>query len=1001
MTMKTMARPMTIALLTTAVLLAATSGAGAAAIAPKYDFDAGSDGDMTWDSLGSPSPANSWALANITYNADPGSQHVGITGAYTYDGSTSDAEASAYGTGGVLNTSENASFEVWFKPNRTTLADAGKEHLFETGGAKGVGLALEDETDGMTVAFQTMYDNPTGRAAIKLTDDRLLGDFIQAVGVADYANGQVRLYVNGVLMDTDTSGTAQWLGGGDKAGLGSRGQSNSGGYGSGVQGFSPFNGDIGRARFYDNTAMTHENVVQGYNVIAGLRGVDHTAASNAGTAVFRRMQSGDDLDSNSGLESDTSMVLFIEKASHRMSTDFAVEHDGSDGLVDAPGDLVGGTIPAGWKVRSYYLHHDQTATSGDNDQSMTVTFENRIVGVIADDAANLDAGDAEFAVPGVDYDSGSGRYYSLGGADNFQIADSGTKLTVNTRGGDDETDALRVQTLAPQYVTAPPESPKWNWDAAAPGDDFERWDSTVNSPKEFQIPAVGAAARPTLSSEDPSTIRGIRDAFAFDGSDDTITTADQFLNDDEGSLSSNDASFEVWFKPNDLGGTNKGILFETGGAGTGSSLLIDQENKQLIFTIKNGGSSPFTTTRTKLTYDLPEDAGVDMVNTSNFIQLVGVYDKDASGDTDELKLYLNGNVLVASGSNTDIEDWDGGNSTGIGSHNGVAIGGDTANSGSSSEFEQAGYGTFDGEIAIFRLYDKALTATQIQNTHDTAYGVKTGQRINLDANTDYDGDGAWEDTITSPDARSGALYGDVARIGGPQDGGSDVSLPTAHINYAYQFDGDGDVVDLGDLNGLKTNNVEISKLDTTVEMWFKADGLSNGPQVLWETGGGTGASLTLLDNVLQWRVRGGNDNKLASVTYDITDISGDFIQVVGTITTSGKTIELFINGESIGIGTTTDNIGDWDGGDDSCIGGNGSAVNTENDNLGGFGNGFNFDGGYGSFDGEIAIFRIYDDTILTADEVMGNYTAIVPEPGTVGLLGLGGMVLCFRKRRNR
>jgi T5SS/PEP-CTERM-associated repeat protein len=169
--------------------------------------------------------------------------------------------------------------------------------------------------------------------------------------------------------------------------------------------------------------------------------------------------------------------------------------------------------------------------------------------------------------------------------------------------------------------------------------------------------------------------------------------------------------------------------------------------------------------------------------------------------------------------------------------------------------------------------------------------------------------------------------------------------------------------------------------NTSFEIWFRPNDTNSPRQVLWETGGGTGASFTLDNTSLEWRTR--SNNQVASVQSNLVDeiTGGLWIQAVGTIDFNLNTVELFVNGVSAGTSTASGNINDWDGGDGDGIGGRGGS------NLGGFGGGWNYNGGnYGDVDGEIAIFRIYQDitaaaaagALLTPAEIQQNYDAYTP-----------------------
>ena len=55
-----------------------------------------------------------------------------------------------------------------------------------------------------------------------------------------------------------------------------------------------------------------------------------------------------------------------------------------------------------------------------------------------------------------------------------------------------------------------------------------------------------------------------------------------------------------------------------------------------------------------------------------------------------------------------------------------------------------------------------------------------------------------------------------------------------------------------------------------------------------------------------------------------------------------------------------------------------------------------------AFEGHYNTFRVYD-RVLSGAEVEQNFNAgpsVIPEPGTIALLGLGGLVLSLRRRRD-
>lgn len=252
-----------------------------------------------------------------------------------------------------------------------------------------------------------------------------------------------------------------------------------------------------------------------------------------------------------------------------------------------------------------------------------------------------------------------------------------------------------------------------------------------------------------------------------------------------------------------------------------------------------------------------------------------------------------------------------------------------------------------------------------------------GVDFNADASLDIDGDGRWEDTTgaTGFDLNLDTANG-VALVTGTS------ALPgiTAAYDMPGGFTGNAGASVLSIANAATQRSFaeapgDWSNEDVTIEIWFKPDNLTPTPgngQILFEDAGGTGFGFFVDNNELRLRKEPGTGN----VGTNISGISGEFIQAVGTYDVSAGSMELFINGVSVGTDTPTGN--DWSGGDAAGVGTRGDS------NVGGIGNG---QSDTESFDGQIAKFRVYRNQILTDAEVLNNFNAVATEAPSLTFAG--------------
>ena len=180
----------------------------------------------------------------------------------------------------------------------------------------------------------------------------------------------------------------------------------------------------------------------------------------------------------------------------------------------------------------------------------------------------------------------------------------------------------------------------------------------------------------------------------------TMTTFDTITIPGGGNASSQDASFELIFRPTDF--NNNYFLFETGGNGAG--LGIFTRGSDLVFRAQNG----------------PTDAAdAEVIHTLTagdlnlFHQVVGTINLDPTGGSNSISLYLNDSLIGSDSATGVLNDFAGGDTTGLGGLGGGSL------TGIDNSVVGSTFTNFNGDIAALRYYNRELSLAEVQQNFDT------------------------------------------------------------------------------------------------------------------------------------------------------------------------------------------------------------------------------------------------------------------------------------------
>lgn len=241
-------------------------------------------------------------------------------------------------------------------------------------------------------------------------------------------------------------------------------------------------------------------------------------------------------------------------------------------------------------------------------------------------------------------------------------------------------------------------TPTLNWDAGLDTGGDDQWESSVNSAANTSFTFVnGAQTASDVSGS--SNFLGIQQAFSMPGAISGAVTFDTITIPGGANASTEDASFELIFRPVDL--NNNYFLFETGGNGSGLGIFI--RNSELVFRAQTSATDEADA---EVTHPLMAD------DLNQFHQVVGTIDLDGGAGNNSLSLYVNGDLIGSDSATGVLSDFAGGDTSGLGSLGGGSL------TGIDNSLVGSTFTNFNGDIAVLRYYDRVLSQAEVQQNLD-------------------------------------------------------------------------------------------------------------------------------------------------------------------------------------------------------------------------------------------------------------------------------------------